>query len=129
MHRHLTIVAAALSHVVLAGGAVAETKTLYVGMNGGNFEHTYTQVFADFEKQNDVKVFVVPGTSSDILAKALAAKDKPQMHLMFLDDGVMVRAVGPGDQNAPASQLTRIERRRETRVEVGCDGNLSSSSC
>src|SRR5918997_1526915 len=83
--------------MTIAGAAQAQTKTLYVGMNGGNFERTFTQnVFPDFEKANDVKVVVVPGTSSDILAKATAAKDKPQMHVMFLDDGVMVRAIGAG---------------------------------
>lgn len=80
-----------------AGGASAQTKTLYVGMNGGNFERVFTQaVFPEFEKQNNVKIVVVPGTSADILAKATAAKDKPQMHVMFLDDGVMVRAIGAG---------------------------------
>ena len=81
----------------LTAYASAQTKTLYIGMNGGNFEKTFTQaVFPDFEKANNVKVVVVPGTSSDILAKATAAKDKPQMHVMFLDDGVMVRAIGAG---------------------------------
>ena len=80
-----------------ASHAQAETKTLYVGMNGGNYERTFTQdVFPEFEKANDVKIVVVPGTSADILAKATAAKDNPQMHVMFLDDGVMVRAIGTG---------------------------------
>jgi putative spermidine/putrescine transport system substrate-binding protein len=93
--RHGLLGAVALAS--LATAAHAETKTLYVGMNGGNFEKTFTQnVLPDFEKANDVKVVVVPGTSSDILAKATAAKDNPQMHLMFLDDGVMVRAIGAG---------------------------------
>jgi putative spermidine/putrescine transport system substrate-binding protein len=83
--------------IVASGAAQAQTKTLYVGMNGGNFEKTFTQhVFPDFEKANDVKVVVVPGTSSDILAKATAAKANPQMHVMFLDDGVMIRAIGAG---------------------------------
>jgi putative spermidine/putrescine transport system substrate-binding protein len=87
---------AALS-IAAAGVANAQTKTLYVGMNGGNFEKTFTEhVFPDFEKANNVKVVVVPGTSSDILAKATAAKGNPQMHVMFLDDGVMVRAIGAG---------------------------------
>jgi hypothetical protein len=37
----------------------------------------YTQyVFPAFEKANNVKVVVVPGTSSDILAKAQANKDR-----------------------------------------------------
>ncbi|HEY0201227.1 MAG TPA: ABC transporter substrate-binding protein [Burkholderiaceae bacterium] len=80
-----------------SGAAMAQTKTLYIGMNGGNMEKTYTQyVFGPFEKQNNVKVVVVPGGSADILAKAQASKDKPQMHVMFLDDGVMYRAVGMG---------------------------------
>jgi putative spermidine/putrescine transport system substrate-binding protein len=66
-------------------------------MNGGTMEKTYTQyVFAPFEKANNVKVVVVPGTSSDILAKAQANKDNPQMHVMFLDDGIMYRAIGMG---------------------------------
>ncbi|NUU02116.1 ABC transporter substrate-binding protein [Herbaspirillum robiniae] len=82
----------------LATGAVqAQTKTLYIGMNGGNMEKTFTQfVFGPFEQKHNVKVVVVPGGSADILAKAQAAKDKPQMHVMFLDDGVMYRAVGMG---------------------------------
>lgn len=82
----------------LAGGpALAQTKTLYIGMNGGTMEKTYTEhVFGPFEKANGVKVVVVPGTSSDILAKAQATKDKPQMHVMFLDDGIMYRAIGMG---------------------------------
>ena len=44
-------------------------------MNGGTMEKAYTsQVLPDFEKANNVKVVVVPGTSSDILAKLLANK-------------------------------------------------------
>ena len=79
---------------LLAGTAFAQAKTLYIGMNGGTMEKAYTEhVFPAFEKANNAKVVVVPGTSSDILAKAQANKDKPQMHVMFLDDGVMVRAV------------------------------------
>jgi putative spermidine/putrescine transport system substrate-binding protein len=97
MIRSLRSLAAGLALVLAGTVAHAETKTLYVGMNGGNFERTFTQaVFPDFEKANDVKVVVVPGTSSEILAKAIAAKDKPQMHVMFLDDGVMIRAAGMG---------------------------------
>lgn len=80
-----------------AGQAMAQSKTLYIGMNGGTMEKTYTEhVFGPFEKANNVKVVVVPGTSSDILAKAQANKDKPQMHVMFLDDGIMYRAIGMG---------------------------------
>jgi len=78
-------------------GAFAQGKTLYIGMNGGPMEKTFAEfVFPDFEKETGAKVVVVPGTSSDILAKAVAQKDKPQMHIIVLDDGVMYRAIGMG---------------------------------
>lgn len=97
---------------MLASGAVqAQSKTLYIGMNGGNMEKTFTQfVFGPFEQKHNVKVVVVPGGSSDILAKAQAAKDKPQMHVMFLDDGVMYRAVGMGlcEKQKPNSNLASL---------------------
>ena len=93
-----TAVSLAVMAVSLAAGqAMAQTKTLYIGMNGGTMEKTYTEhVFAAFEKANNVKVVVVPGTSSDILAKAQANKDNPQMQVMFLEDGIMYRAIGMG---------------------------------
>jgi putative spermidine/putrescine transport system substrate-binding protein len=89
----------------------AQTRTLYVGMNGGNMEKTFTQaVFGPFEQKYNVKIAVVPGGSADILAKAQAAKDKPQMHLMFLDDGVMYRAVGMGlcEKQKPNPNLANL---------------------
>lgn len=89
----LAAAAAALTPALTA----AQTKTLYIGMNGGTMERAYVEgAFPAFEKAHGVKVVVVPGTSSDILAKAQASKDKPQMHVMFLDDGVMYRAIGMG---------------------------------
>ena len=66
---------------LLCGSAFAQSKTLYIGMNGGTMEKTYTEhVFGAFEKANNVKVVVVPGTSSDILAKA-------QKPLFFFGNG------------------------------------------
>ena len=95
--RRIALSLAAAAALLAAGPALAQTKTLYIGMNGGTMEKTYTQyVFGPFEKANNVKVVVVPGTSSDILAKAQANKDNPQMHVMFLDDGIMYRAIGMG---------------------------------
>ena len=80
-----------------AGAAHAQDKTLYIGMNGGDMERSYTKyVFPAFERIHGVKVVVVPGTSSDILAKVQASKEKPPVHVMFLDDGVMVRAIKMG---------------------------------
>ncbi|MFM2406039.1 MAG: hypothetical protein RL223_3919 [Pseudomonadota bacterium] len=106
--------AAAAAALLMAGaatGAHAQTKTLYIGMNGGTMEKAYTQyVFPAFEKLNNVKVVVVPGTSSDILAKAQANKDKPQMHVMFLDDGIMMRAIGMGlcQKQKPSAALKEL---------------------
>jgi putative spermidine/putrescine transport system substrate-binding protein len=95
--RRFAFPCAAAALALVAGTAAAQTKTLYIGMNGGTMEKTYTEhVFGAFEKANNVKVVVVPGTSSDILAKAQANKDNPQMHVMFLDDGIMYRAIGMG---------------------------------
>lgn len=122
-----TILATVSTLALLAATpAAAQTKTLYVGMNGGNFEKTYTQaVFPAFEAANNAKIVVVPGTSSDILAKATAAKDKPQMHLMFLDDGVMVRAMGAGlcEKLSPSTELDQIPAtsRMKDNLAVGVD--------
>ncbi|MEJ1166109.1 ABC transporter substrate-binding protein [Variovorax sp. CCNWLW186] len=103
--------AAAVAALAAGGTAGAQTKTLYIGMNGGTMEKAYTQyVFPAFEKLYGAKVVVVPGTSSDILAKAQANKDRPQMHVMFLDDGIMVRAIGMGlcQKQRPNPSLAEI---------------------
>src|ERR1700760_3471005 len=112
MIRSHIALAAGLAFALATSAAHAETKTLYIGMNGGNFERTFSQaVFPDFEKANDVKIVSVPGTSSEILAKAIASKDKPQMHVMFLDDGVMIRAAGMGlcEKLKPSQGLSDLE--------------------
>ena len=112
MNRTTSLIAtAALAALLPAGVALAQTKTLYIGMNGGTMEKAYTQyVFPAFEKLHGAKVVVVPGTSSDILAKAQANKDRPQMHVMFLDDGIMVRAIGMGlcQKQRPNPSLAEI---------------------
>jgi len=109
--RRTVFTAVAAAALAATGMAGAQTKTIYIGMNGGTMEKAYTQyVFPAFEKANNVKVVVVPGTSSDILAKAQANKDRPQMHVMFLDDGVMVRAIGMGlcEKQRPSAALNEI---------------------
>lgn len=109
--RRTVLGAAAVAALAAAGTAGAQTKTLYIGMNGGTMEKAYTQyVFPAFEKLYGAKVVVVPGTSSDILAKAQANKDRPQMHVMFLDDGIMVRAIGMGlcQKQRPNPSLSEI---------------------
>lgn len=107
----IVMAAAATALMAAAGPAAAQSKTLYVGMNGGTMEKAYTQyVFPAFEKLHNVRVVVVPGTSSDILAKAQANKDKPQLHIMFLDDGIMMRAIGMGlcQKQKPSAALADL---------------------
>ncbi|URI06570.1 ABC transporter substrate-binding protein [Aquincola tertiaricarbonis] len=107
----IAMAAAATALMAAAGPAAAQSKTLYVGMNGGTMEKAYTQyVFPAFEKLHNVRVVVVPGTSSDILAKAQANKDKPQLHIMFLDDGIMMRAIGMGlcQKQKPSAALADL---------------------
>ncbi len=121
MHRHPStssarravfgLAASAAAAMLFSGAAMAQSKTIYIGMNGGTMEKAYTQyVFPAFEKLYNAKVVVVPGTSSDILAKAQANKDRPQMHVMFLDDGIMVRAIGMGlcEKQRPSAALNEI---------------------
>lgn len=123
--------AALCAGAALGSNALAQTKTLYIGMNGGQMEKAYTQyVFPAFEKAYGAKVVVVPGTSSDILAKAQANKDKPQMHVMFLDDGIMVRAINMGlcekQRDTPVLKdiypAARLKNDMATGVSLGMTG-------
>ncbi|CAB3820558.1 MULTISPECIES: extracellular solute-binding protein [Achromobacter] len=83
--------------VLLSAGAAAQQTTLYVGMNGGDMARAFSQyVFPDFERAHNVRIVVVPGMSTEVLARAQADKGKPRLHLMFLDDGVMARAISMG---------------------------------
>ncbi len=109
--RRALLGAALVATALASGAAAAQTKTLYIGMNGGLMEKTWAEhIFPAFEKANNAKVVVVPGTSSEILAKAQANKDKPQMHVMFLDDGVMARAMGMGlcEKMKPSAALDEV---------------------
>ena len=99
-----------LSLALLTGTAHA-APTLYLGMNGGTMERVYAdKVLPAFEKANNAKVVIVPGTSSDILAKVQANQANPQMHVMFLDDGIMYRAISMGlcDKLKPSATLNEI---------------------
>lgn len=58
--RRALVAAAALATLAAAGTATAQTKTLYIGMNGGNMEKAYTQyVFPAFEKLHGAEVVLV----------------------------------------------------------------------
>jgi putative spermidine/putrescine transport system substrate-binding protein len=109
-----------LTALLAAAPAVAQT-TLYLGMNGGTMERLYAdQVLPPFEKANNVKVVIVPGTSSDILAKVQASKDNPQMHVMFLDDGIMYRAISMGlcDPLQPSEALAQLPAKAKIKNEA-----------
>ncbi|KPW89690.1 MULTISPECIES: ABC transporter substrate-binding protein [Pseudomonas syringae group] len=100
--------------------AQAET-TLYLGMNGGTMERLYAdQVLPAFEKANNVKVVIVPGTSADILAKVQASKDNPQMHVIFLDDGIMYRAISMGlcDALQPSASLADLPAKAKIKEQA-----------
>ena len=109
-----------LTALLVASPAQAQT-TLYLGMNGGTMERLYAdQVLPPFEKANNVKVVIVPGTSSDILAKVQASKDNPQMHVMFLDDGIMYRAISMGlcDKLQPSEALAQLPAKAKIKDEA-----------
>jgi putative spermidine/putrescine transport system substrate-binding protein len=106
---------------LLATAPVQAQTTLYLGMNGGTMERLYAdQVLPPFEKANNVKVVIVPGTSSDILAKVQASKDNPQMHVMFLDDGIMYRAISMGlcDPLQPSAALAQLPAKAKIKNEA-----------
>ncbi|MGH8395721.1 MAG: extracellular solute-binding protein, partial [Pseudomonas sp.] len=107
--------------LALLSAAAHAAPTLYLGMNGGTMERVYAdKVLPAFEKANNVKVVIVPGTSSDILAKVQANKDNPQMHVMFLDDGIMYRAISMGlcDKLAPSPTLEQIPAKARIKDEA-----------
>ncbi|MBS7707849.1 ABC transporter substrate-binding protein [Chelatococcus asaccharovorans] len=114
--RALLFLGAAISCLATMPAAIAQTKTLYVGMNGGTIEKGFTQgVFPPFEAENGVKIVIVPGTSTDILAKTEASKAKPQTHVIMMDDLVMARAIGLGlctklEYSAELDQLPKLSR-------------------
>ncbi|VVP52497.1 hypothetical protein PS874_05319 [Pseudomonas fluorescens] len=112
-----------MSALLTVSQAQAE-PTLYLGMNGGTMERLYAdKVLPVFEKANNVKVVIVPGTSADILAKVQASRGNPQMHVMFLDDGIMYRAIAMGlcdklEDSPTLAQIPAKGRIKEQAVAV-----------
>ena len=115
---------------LVINSAHAQQKTLYIGMNGGNFERAFSEhVLPPFEKENNVKIVIVPGTSADIIAKAMASKDNPQMHLILLDDGIMSRAISNGlcqqINDSPEFKNLAPEAIMENRMAIGIDMGMT----
>jgi putative spermidine/putrescine transport system substrate-binding protein len=109
-----------MASLLLTATAHAD-PTLYLGMNGGTMERVYAdKVLPAFEAANHVKVVIVPGTSSDILAKVQASKDNPQLHVMFLDDGIMYRAISMGlcDKLQDSPQLADIPAKAKIKDQA-----------
>ncbi|WP_426139722.1 ABC transporter substrate-binding protein [Pseudomonas sp. DWP3-1-2] len=106
---------------LLSSAPAHAEPTLYLAMNGGTMERLYADhVLPAFEKANHVKVMIVPGTSSDILAKVQASKDNPQMHVIFLDDGIMYRAISMGlcDKLQPSAALADLPDKAKIKDEA-----------
>ena len=78
LHKGKWLLGAALA--ALSVGAMAQQKTLYVGMNGGDMERAFTQyVFPDFEKANNIKMtfnFVPWPNFTDRMQNELNSKGK-----------------------------------------------------
>src|SRR5438552_3568413 len=93
----LTAAAVAALAFGAAGGALAQTKTLYVAAYGGSFEQTMRKdVIPAFEKKQGVKVEYVAGNSTDTLAKLQAQKGNQQIDVAIVDDGPMYQAIQLG---------------------------------
>ena len=107
--------------VLMTFSTADAATTLYLGMNGGTMERLYTdQVLPAFEKANNVDVVIVTGTSSDLVAKLQASKDKPPIHVIFLDDGVMYRAISMGlcDSLQPSPALADLPAKAKIKDQA-----------
>lgn len=126
--RAVNICAGVFTALMALGCSVAYARaTLYVGMNGGDLERTYVQhVFPPFEKIRNVKIIVEPGTSVRVLAKAQAQRDKPQMHVMLLDDGIMDEATSAGlcAPLAPSPELFALYLTARTKGDMAAAINM-----
>ncbi|MDR1827778.1 MAG: ABC transporter substrate-binding protein [Methylobacteriaceae bacterium] len=75
----------------------AQEKTLTVGMYGGSWETVFKEkIIPVFETANKVKVEVVPGNSTENLARLQAQKGNQELDVVILDDGPMYQAVALG---------------------------------
>src|SRR3984957_17198169 len=87
----------ALAAMLLATGAGAQDKTLYVAAYGGSFEQVMRKdVIPPFEQKYGVKVEYVAGNSTDTIAKLQAQKGNQQIDVAIVDDGPMYQAVTLG---------------------------------
>ncbi len=83
--------------VLLASGAQAAERILYLGAYGGSTEKLMMDVILPpWEKANNAKVVYVPGNSTSTLAKLQAQKGNQELDLVFLDDGPMYQAIALG---------------------------------
>ena len=68
----------ALGALTYLPSAAAQSKTLYVGMNGGVMERTYVDhVFPAFEKEKKVKVVVAPRPPPSKCSQSIVDRASP----------------------------------------------------
>lgn len=89
-----TIPAVLLAIAAAVPLAAQAAETLYVGGPGGSSQKAFEEkIVPAFEKKTGAKVVYVPGNSSDLLAKLVAQKAKPEMSLAIIDEGPMFMAI------------------------------------
>lgn len=75
------------------GSKEKDGQTLVLAAYGGSYEQKMKEVLIpEFEKEHDVKVKYITGSSVDTLSKLQAQKDNPQIDVAFLDDGPQAQA-------------------------------------
>ncbi|MEK5427732.1 ABC transporter substrate-binding protein [Cytobacillus sp. FSL R7-0680] len=99
MKKWMVIVIVGLLLLVAGCGESTESsgeekqQTLVLAAYGGSYEQKMKEVLIPkFEKENNVKVTYITGSSVDTLSKIQAQKDNPQIDVVFLDDGPQAQA-------------------------------------
>ena len=64
----------------------ADPTTLVIGTFGGLWQQTLEKVLVPFQTENNVKIRFVPGSSVDNTARAIAARNKPDMDVVLGED-------------------------------------------
>lgn len=125
MKRNVLSAAVLLACTLAAGGAMAQTPTLYLGSYGGSTEKLFKEkIIPGFEAKHKVKIVYVAGNSTDTLAKLQAQKAAPELDVVLVDDGPMYQAMQFGfcEKVAAApiySDLYPFAKLGETATAVG----------
>lgn len=84
---------ALLAMVCLAGSAhAADSKQVVIGIWGGTWGEYLRGVIDKFAKPRNIQVTYVEGTSSGLLSKAVAQRNRPQMDIFLGNETTMAQA-------------------------------------